>query len=112
MKKYILITAAKNEQDYIEKTINSVINQTLLPSAWCIVSDGSIDKTDDIVKSYADQYSFIKYIRNDNTDDRNFASKVYAIKIALHFIKKIHLSTILLEFLMRILFLTKFIMKQ
>lgn len=88
MKKYILITAAKNEQDYIEKTINSVINQTLLPSTWCIVSDGSTDKTDDIIKSYADQYSFIQYIRNDNTDDRNFASKVYAIKIALNFINK------------------------
>ncbi|MBK8946970.1 MAG: glycosyltransferase family 2 protein [Ignavibacteriae bacterium] len=86
MKKYILITAAKNEQDYIGETIKSVISQTVKPFLWCIVSDGSTDKTDDIIKEYEKNYSFIKYIRNDKTDDRNFASKVYALKIALNYI--------------------------
>ncbi|MBK7107167.1 MAG: glycosyltransferase family 2 protein [Ignavibacteriae bacterium] len=88
MKKYILITAAKNEQDYIGETIKSVISQTVKPSLWCIVSDGSTDKTDEIIKKFAETNNFIKYIRNDNTDDRNFASKVYAINIALNFIKE------------------------
>jgi len=82
-KKYILLTAAKNEEEYIEDTILSVIAQNIKPILWIIVSDGSNDETDNIVKSYADRYEFIKYIRNDNTDDRNFASKVYAINIAL-----------------------------
>jgi glycosyltransferase involved in cell wall biosynthesis len=90
MKKYILMTAAKNEQDYIEQTIQSVTKQTILPSLWCIVSDGSTDKTDDIIKNYSALYDFIKYIRNDNTDDRNFASKVYALNIALDYIKSIN----------------------
>ncbi len=87
--KYILITAAKNEQEYIEGTIKSVISQNIKPILWIIVSDGSTDKTDDIVKMYADQYEFLKYLRNDNTDGRNFASKVYAINTALSTIKNI-----------------------
>ncbi|MCB9211394.1 MAG: glycosyltransferase family 2 protein [Ignavibacteriales bacterium] len=90
MKKYLLITAAKNEQEYIEQTIQSVIKQTVHPILWCIVSDGSTDKTDDIIKNYSEQYDFINYIRNDNTDDRNFASKVYALNIALDYIKSIN----------------------
>ena len=36
---YILITPAKNEAAFIEETISSVINQTILPKKWVIVSD-------------------------------------------------------------------------
>lgn len=80
---YILITPAKNEEKYIETTIKSVVNQTITPYKWYIISDGSTDRTDEIVKQYKNQYSFIELIRNDNTEDRNFASKVYAINLAL-----------------------------
>ncbi len=88
-KKYILITSARNEQDYIEETIKSVVTQNLKPLLWIIISDGSTDGTDDIVKRYAAQYEFLKYLRNDNTANRNFASKVYAINLALSTIKNI-----------------------
>jgi len=47
---YVLITAARNEEAYIEKTIKSVISQTILPKKWVIVSDGSTDRTDEIVR--------------------------------------------------------------
>lgn len=80
--RYILMTAAKNEQDYIGETIKSVVAQNIQPILWFIVSDGSTDETDNIIKKYASEYNFIKYIRNDNSDDRNFASKVHAINIA------------------------------
>ncbi|MCK4830926.1 glycosyltransferase family 2 protein, partial [bacterium] len=51
-KTYVLITPARNEEDYIEKTIQSVISQTILPAKWVIVSDGSTDLTDEIVEKY------------------------------------------------------------
>ncbi len=38
---YVLVTAAYNEERYIAKTIESVINQTIPPKRWVIVSDGS-----------------------------------------------------------------------
>jgi asparagine synthase (glutamine-hydrolysing) len=47
---YVLITPARNEADYIELTIRSVIAQTHRPKRWVIVSDGSTDATDAIVE--------------------------------------------------------------
>ena len=78
MKSYVLITPARNEADYIEETLSSVINQTILPQEWIIVSDGSTDGTDEIVKGYEKKYSFIKLLRASDNNSRNFGSKVTA----------------------------------
>lgn len=81
--KYVLITAAHNEQEYIEKTILSVINQLHKPTEWIIVNDGSTDNTASIVNKYASENSFIKLLNNNRKEGRDFASKVYAINIGL-----------------------------
>lgn len=61
--KYILITAAFNEEKYIRGAIESVMAQTIKPLQWVIVSDGSTDKTDEIVKEYCNENSLITFIR-------------------------------------------------
>ena len=61
---YVLITPARNEESNIEKAIKTVISQTILPRKWVIVSDGSTDRTDDIVKQYAQQNSWIELDEN------------------------------------------------
>ena len=43
--RYVLITPTRNEETFIEKTIESVVCQTLLPVKWVIVNDGSRDKS-------------------------------------------------------------------
>ncbi len=78
-KKYALITPAHNEELYIEKTIQSVIQQTILPVKWVIVSDRSTDRTDDIVKNYMRRYDFIELCRLDGDSIRNFGHQVLAI---------------------------------
>jgi len=80
---YILITPARNEEKFIEKTIQSVIKQTILPQKWIVVSDGSTDGTDEIVHEYQLRYSFIELLRRQSFEERNFASKVYAFKDGL-----------------------------
>jgi len=75
---YVLITPARNEETNIEKTIQSVVSQTILPKKWVIVSDGSTDSTDDIVRRYAARYLFIELIRAADSGKYNFGSKVYA----------------------------------
>lgn len=57
---YIIITPACNEEEFIERTLKSVIKQTLIPIEWIIVDDGSTDQTAQIVTRYANQYSWIK----------------------------------------------------
>lgn len=82
MKPYILITAARNEEDHIEKTIRSVIAQTILPAKWVIVSDGSTDRTDEIVNQYVDTHDFILLLRRSADQKRNYGSKARALKLA------------------------------
>jgi len=81
--KYILITPARNEAAFIEKTLDSMIAQTLLPERWVIVDDGSSDRTAEIVESYATRYSWIELVRRLQDPDRNFASKAHAVNAGL-----------------------------
>jgi len=53
---YVLITPARNEEAFIEKTLQSVIKQTILPAKWVIVNDGSTDATSSIVRPYLGLY--------------------------------------------------------
>jgi glycosyltransferase involved in cell wall biosynthesis len=82
-KAYVLVTPARNEKDFIELTIKSVVAQTIRPLIWVIVSDRSVDGTDDIVCSYAKRYPFIHLVRNDKPSERNPAAKVQAINVGI-----------------------------
>jgi glycosyltransferase involved in cell wall biosynthesis len=75
---YVLITAAKNEEKYIEATIESVINQTVLPLKWVIVNDGSTDRTAEIVKKYLRSYPWLELISLPAGDVRHFGRKAIA----------------------------------
>jgi glycosyltransferase involved in cell wall biosynthesis len=77
---YVLVTPAKNEEDYIEGVIKSVASQSVCPVKWIIVSDGSTDRTDQIVRDCAKGLDFIQFIRLDKNRGRNFAAKVEAFE--------------------------------
>jgi glycosyltransferase involved in cell wall biosynthesis len=76
--RYVLITPARNEEQCIENTIQSVISQTVAPLRWIIVSDGSTDRTDEIVKRYLNDHPFIVLHRRKGDVQRNFSSQVFA----------------------------------
>lgn len=77
---YVLLTAAYNEEENIGKTIESVLSQTLLPKLWVIVSDGSTDGTDEIVRRYAEKNGCIRFLRRSRTPGHNFGAKVRALQ--------------------------------
>jgi poly-beta-1,6-N-acetyl-D-glucosamine synthase len=76
---YVLITAAYNEDRYIENVLRSVASQVHAPKRWVIVSDGSTDRTDEIVSQYAKDYPFIELLPLRAKHDRNFGAQVNAI---------------------------------
>jgi glycosyltransferase involved in cell wall biosynthesis len=82
--KYVLITPAHNEEAFIQKTLHSMVAQTLLPERWVIVDDGSTDRTAEIVESYEKQYPWIELLRRPRGSDRSFAGKVYAFNLGLN----------------------------
>lgn len=75
---YVLITPARNEAQFIEGTLESVIAQTLRPLKWVIVSDGSVDGTDEIVRKYVELHPWIELLRMPERAERHFAGKVLA----------------------------------
>jgi glycosyltransferase involved in cell wall biosynthesis len=77
---YVLMTAAYNEEAHIEKTLQSVVAQTVLPRRWVIVSDHSTDRTDGIVQGYAERYEFIRFLRVTKQAGHNFGAKIIALQ--------------------------------
>src|SRR5450432_237516 len=75
---YVLITPARNEADYIELTLQSMVAQTVRPLRWVIVSDGSTDATDDLVRKYMADNPWIELLRMPERQERHFAGKAHA----------------------------------
>jgi poly-beta-1,6-N-acetyl-D-glucosamine synthase len=69
MPKYVIISPVRNEEEYLKLTLDSVVKQTLLPSEWIMVNDGSTDRTEEIIKEYAAKYNWIKLV---TLTDRGF----------------------------------------
>ena len=91
---YVLITPARNEAQFIELTIRSVIAQTVPPIKWVIVSDGSTDGTDDIVKKHAADHAWIELVRLPERNQRDFAAKVHAFNTGYSRIKDLKYDVI------------------
>jgi len=77
--KYVLITPAHNEEAFIQKTLASMVAQTVPPERWVIVDDGSTDQTAEIVQHYSRCHSWIELVQRQQRPDRNFASKADAV---------------------------------
>ena len=91
---YILITPARNEEAFIEKTIESVIHQTVLPVKWVIVDDGSTDRTAEIASRYVAPHRWIELVQMPQRRDRSFAAKVQAFNAGLERVKSLHYEII------------------
>jgi glycosyltransferase involved in cell wall biosynthesis len=76
--KYVLVTPSRNEASFIEKTLESVVRQTVLPAKWVIVNDGSTDETGVVAAKYAGKYPWIEVVNLPVRQERNFAAKVNA----------------------------------
>jgi len=68
---YILVSPCRNEADFMRKTLDSVVNQSVLPSLWIIVDDGSTDDTPMILAEYASKYEFITVLTRKNRGHRS-----------------------------------------
>jgi biofilm PGA synthesis N-glycosyltransferase PgaC len=91
---YVLITPARNEAQFIELTIRSVLSQTVLPLKWIIVSDGSTDGTDNIVSKYTNDRPWIELVRMPQRQERHFAGKVHAFNAGYARVKELSYDVI------------------
>ena len=68
--KYVIVSPVRDEEQYIEGTIMSVIQQTVRPVEWVIVDDGSSDGTGQIIDEYATKYPWIHAVHRTDRGQR------------------------------------------
>lgn len=61
-RRYVLISPCRNEAQYMRRTLDSVLAQTVPPARWVIVDDGSTDATPDILRTYAAAHDRIEVV--------------------------------------------------
>ena len=59
----LVISPVRNEAAYLQRTIDSMIAQTVRPALWIIVDDGSADGTPDIAARAVDEHDWIRLHR-------------------------------------------------
>lgn len=80
MPKVSVIVPVYNVEKYIDKCLNSLVNQTLDDIEIIVVNDGSKDESEKIIKKYKKEYNNIIYVTKENgglSSARNFGM-IYA----------------------------------
>src|ERR1700674_1220963 len=67
---FVIISPAQDEARYVERTIQSVLGQSVRPFRWIIVDDGSRDSTPQILTRYSKQYSWITVLTVPRDSER------------------------------------------
>ena len=92
--KYVVISPARNEVQFIGLTLESMVAQTVKPLRWVIVSDGSTDGTDELVLKYAATNPWIQLVRMPERTERNFAGKIFAFRAGYEQVKDLKFDVI------------------
>ena len=77
MNPFVLVTPVKDEEKLIGQTIESAVAHSALPKEWVIVSDGSTDRTNDIIREWAKNHSWIRLLALKPRPGRSFAAVVH-----------------------------------
>lgn len=64
-KRVLIISPAKDESQYIRRTIQSMVAQTHRPTMWIIVDDGSTDGMGEIADEAARRHDWIKVVHRE-----------------------------------------------
>jgi biofilm PGA synthesis N-glycosyltransferase PgaC len=57
--RYVVISPVRDEAQYLERTIRSMLHQTVRPAQWILVNDGSSDETGQIIDRWASEQPWI-----------------------------------------------------
>ena len=73
---FYIIIPAHNEEAYIDKTLQSLVEQSHLPKKVVVVNDNSTDNTQSIVEEFAPKYDWITLLNITSSDKHLPGSKI------------------------------------
>lgn len=68
--RYVIVSPCRNESEFMRQTLDTVIAQTVRPSLWVIVDDGSTDATPAILAEYAARHDWIRIVTRSDRGRR------------------------------------------
>lgn len=75
-RRFLVISPVRDEGAFLQQTIDSMVAQTVRPSAWMIVDDGSTDDTPNIVERAATTHPWIRLHRRKDRGVRHVGGGV------------------------------------
>ncbi|MFV0359654.1 glycosyltransferase [Tropicimonas sp.] len=67
---YVLVSPCRNEADYMRRTLDSVLAQSVPPALWVVVDDGSTDATPRILAEYAAAHPSLRIVAKPDRGHR------------------------------------------
>jgi biofilm PGA synthesis N-glycosyltransferase PgaC len=63
--RYALVTPARNESENLERLADSLVAQTIVPSRWVIVDNGSTDRTAEVAGALAARHTWVELVQSE-----------------------------------------------
>lgn len=71
---YSIVSPVRNEVGTIRGTLDSVVKQTITPTRWVLIDDGSTDGTREILSEYENRYDWIEIKKFNDKGFRDYES--------------------------------------
>ena len=68
--RYLLISPCRDEAQYLRRTLESVAAQSVPPTLWVVVDDGSTDETPAILEEYSRRLPYLRVVRRTDRGRR------------------------------------------
>ena len=69
--RYVLISPCRDEAEFMRRTLDSVVGQSIRPAKWIIVDDGSTDATPQILAEYQKKHDWIEVLTRKDRGKRS-----------------------------------------
>ena len=69
--RFVIVSPVRDEAEYLDATIRSVVEQTIRPAQYILVNDGSSDNTLEIIQRWAAQYPWIVAVDRKEVSNRS-----------------------------------------
>jgi len=61
-RKIVVVSPCRNETEYMRRTLDSVVAQSVPPTLWVIVDDGSTDGSREVIEDYMTRHDWIRLV--------------------------------------------------
>lgn len=77
--RHLVVTPSRDEYEFLPELINSILQQTMIPSQWVIVSHNSSQRTKDMLSKISKKYNWISNICVDDSSERKRGGQIARI---------------------------------